>query len=59
VLQLISPTVNTKALAFLSSVAGEALNKHLGKIIPALIAALASKLDTPDESQVRAFKMTT
>ena len=39
--QLIAPPVNTRALASLAPVSGEALHRHLGKILPALITALA------------------
>jgi len=38
--KLTTPPVNTKALAILSSVAGEALIKHLEKILPAMIQAV-------------------
>lgn len=38
--KLTTPPVNTKALAILSSVAGEALVKHLEKILPAMIQAV-------------------
>ena len=50
--QLTAPPVNTHALSFLSSVAGDALTKHLGKILPALMSALAEKMDTEQESTV-------
>jgi len=44
--------VNTKALSILASVAaGEALNKHLAKILPALLASLASAHGTADAAQ--------
>ena len=43
--QLVQPPVNTRALALLSSVAGEALNKHLDRIIPALTASLRGTCD--------------
>lgn len=49
--QLTAPPVNTRALSLLSSVAGESLNKHLGKILPALMSSLAEKMDTPEEAQ--------
>ncbi|XP_013411317.1 eIF-2-alpha kinase activator GCN1 [Lingula anatina] len=49
--QLTSSPVNTRALSFLSSVAGEALVKHLHKILPALLSSLSSKLGTEEEQQ--------
>ncbi|CAG9865117.1 unnamed protein product [Phyllotreta striolata] len=49
--QLTAPPANTKALAILASVAGEALNKYLPRILPALQTALAASRNTPDESQ--------
>ena len=52
VFQLTAAPVNTRALSFLSAVAGEALTKHLNKILPALISSLANKIGTPDEQQV-------
>ena len=52
VTQLTAPPVNSRALSFLSSVAGDALTKHLGKILPALMSSLALKMGTPDEAQV-------
>merc|ERR1719319_1615743 len=39
--QLTGSPVNTKALSILASVAGEALNRHLSKIMPALLTSLA------------------
>lgn len=39
-------------LAFLSSVAGDALTRHLGVILPAVMLALKEKLGTPDEQLV-------
>ncbi|EMP24440.1 Translational activator GCN1 [Chelonia mydas] len=47
--KLISPPVNTRVLAFLSSVAGEALTRHLGVILPAMMSALKEKLGSADE----------
>nr|CAI5870225.1 unnamed protein product [Callosobruchus analis] len=47
--QLTSPPANTKALSILASVAGEALNKYLHRILPALQTALASSRGTPEE----------
>ncbi|KAF7282220.1 hypothetical protein GWI33_003020 [Rhynchophorus ferrugineus] len=49
--QLTAPPANTKALSILASVAGEALNKYLPRILPALQIALASSKGTPEESQ--------
>ena len=46
--KLTTPPVNTKALAILSSVAGEALIKHLEKILPAMIQAVNSEGDDSD-----------
>merc|ERR1719510_2023047 len=46
--QLTAKPVNTKALSILASVAGEALNKHLAKILAALLRSLAESHDTPD-----------
>ena len=51
--QLTSPPVNTRVLAFLSVVAGDALTRHLGVILPALLSSLKSKLDTEDGEQVK------
>lgn len=39
--QLVTPPVNTRALATLASVAGPALHRHLTKVIPALVGAAA------------------
>ncbi|XP_071180493.1 stalled ribosome sensor GCN1-like [Mytilus edulis] len=49
--QLTATPVNTKALSFLSSVAGETLTKYLIKILPALLSSLSKKWDTPEEAQ--------
>ena len=43
--QLVTPPVNTKALATLASVAGPALNRHLAKVIPALVGAAADNME--------------
>lgn len=43
--------VNTKALALLAPVAGEALTKHLAKILPAMLITLSKKLDTKHEKR--------
>ncbi|XP_015280782.1 PREDICTED: translational activator GCN1 [Gekko japonicus] len=49
--KLISPPVNTRVLAFLSAVAGDALTRHLSVILPAMMSALKEKLGTGDEQQ--------
>uniref|UniRef100_A0A8C5CDD9 GCN1 activator of EIF2AK4 n=1 Tax=Gadus morhua TaxID=8049 RepID=A0A8C5CDD9_GADMO len=49
--KLTSAPVNTRVLAFLSVVAGDALTRHLGVILPALLSSLKSKLDTEDGEQ--------
>ena len=49
--RLTTPPVNTKTLALLTAVAGEALSKHLGKVLPSLLASLQAKMGTPDEEQ--------
>ncbi|CAI8049233.1 eIF-2-alpha kinase activator GCN1, partial [Geodia barretti] len=43
--QLVKPPVNARALALLSSVAGESLHSHLHRIIPALISSLVKEVD--------------
>ena len=48
--QLTATPVNTKALSILASVAGEALNKHLAKILPALLTCLAESHGGPEET---------
>ena len=50
--QLTAPPVNTKALSLLTSVAGDALTRHLSKILPALLSSLSSKRGTSEEEQV-------
>uniref|UniRef100_A0A2R5LKZ7 Putative translational activator gcn1 pediculus us corporis translational activator gcn1 n=1 Tax=Ornithodoros turicata TaxID=34597 RepID=A0A2R5LKZ7_9ACAR len=49
--QLTQSPVNTKALSRLSAVAGDALSKHLGKILPALLATYGAALDTTQQQQ--------
>ncbi|XP_052833677.1 eIF-2-alpha kinase activator GCN1 [Octopus bimaculoides] len=49
--QLIKPPVDTRALAFLSSVAGDVLSRHLGKILPALLSSLSSAIGSPREEE--------
>lgn len=46
--QLTQPPINTKALSILASVAGEALNKYLHKILPALLTALSKTESGPE-----------
>lgn len=53
--QLTAPPANTKALAILATVAGEALNKYLPRILPALQGALASSRGSPEEPQQLEF----
>ncbi len=50
--KLIQAPVNTRVLAILSEVAGEALTKHLSKILPALMDALKNSVGTPQELEV-------
>ncbi|KAG8596974.1 hypothetical protein GDO81_002124 [Engystomops pustulosus] len=47
--KLTSPPVNTRVLAFLSSVAGDALTRHLNVILPAVMSALKAQLGTENE----------
>ncbi|KAK2714474.1 hypothetical protein QYM36_008881, partial [Artemia franciscana] len=51
--QLTAPPVNTRALAVLASVAGEALSRHLTRILPALLQALSDSFGKPMENKVR------
>lgn len=44
--------MNTRVLAFLSSVAGDALTRHLSVILPAMMSALKEKLGTSEEQLV-------
>merc|ERR1719309_1689946 len=53
--QLTASPVNTKALSILASVAGEALNKHLAKILPALLTSLAESHGTNLEVEELGF----
>ena len=47
--KLTTPPVNTKALAILSSVAGEALIKHIEKILPAMIQAVQTASNSGED----------
>ncbi|XP_062854960.1 stalled ribosome sensor GCN1 [Trichomycterus rosablanca] len=49
--KLTSPPVNTRVLAFLSAVTGDALTRHLGVILPALLSSLKEKLGTDEGPQ--------
>uniref|UniRef100_A0A4W4EK25 TOG domain-containing protein n=1 Tax=Electrophorus electricus TaxID=8005 RepID=A0A4W4EK25_ELEEL len=49
--KLTAPPANTRVLAFLSSVTGDALTRHLGVILPALLLALKDKLGTEEGPQ--------
>ncbi|KAI4899225.1 hypothetical protein NFI96_030703, partial [Prochilodus magdalenae] len=49
--KLTAPPVNTRVLAFLSSVTGDALTRHLGVILPALLSSLKGKLGTDEGPQ--------
>ncbi|XP_018587208.2 LOW QUALITY PROTEIN: eIF-2-alpha kinase activator GCN1 [Scleropages formosus] len=49
--KLTAPPVNTRVLAFLSAVAGDALTRHLGVILPALMSSLKEKLGTEEGQQ--------
>jgi hypothetical protein len=51
--QLISKPVNTKALASLAPVSGEALHRHLTRILPALLHAMSEAHGNPEEATVK------
>ena len=55
--QLTQPPVNSKVLAILSEVAGDALTKHLGKILQALMSSLKDSICTEREAQVRDWSL--
>ncbi|XP_055340770.1 eIF-2-alpha kinase activator GCN1-like isoform X2 [Paramacrobiotus metropolitanus] len=49
--RLTTPPINTKTLALLTAVAGEALSKHLGKVLPSLLNSLENKMGTPEQEE--------
>ncbi|XP_056628816.1 eIF-2-alpha kinase activator GCN1 isoform X1 [Triplophysa dalaica] len=49
--KLTAPPVNTRVLAFISVVAGDALTRHLVVILPALLSSLKDKLGTEEGLQ--------
>lgn len=49
--QLITPPVNTRALAILSAVAGDSLTRHLSKILPAMLKAMQDCFGTEHEKE--------
>lgn len=49
--QLITPPVNTRALAILSAVAGDALTRHLNRILPAMLKAIQDCFGTEHEKE--------
>ena len=50
--------VNTKALALLAPVAGEALTAHLTKILPAIMQKLCKKLGSKEEASETSYSST-
>ena len=53
--QLVAPPVNLKALASIGPVAGDALHRHLVKIMPALIGALARAAGSEEEAEALGY----
>ena len=56
--QLVAKPVNTKALANLAPVAGEALHRHLSRILPALLEVLAETHGTDEGPKQQEYAQT-
>ncbi len=56
--KLIEKPVNSRALASLAPVAGEALHRHLSRILPAIMQSLAAAHGTPDEVREQEYAET-